>query len=43
VKYAVIGGFIFWMLYLCSQIYEKGSIADVFLIWILFGRVFGFG
>ena len=30
VKYAVIGGFIFWMLYLCSQIYEKGSIADVF-------------
>ena len=31
VKYTVFGGSILWMLYLRSQIYEKGSIADVFL------------
>ncbi len=31
VKYTVLGGSILWMLYLRSQIYEKGSIADVFL------------
>lgn len=31
VKYTVLGGSVLWMLYLRSQIYEKGSIADVFL------------